>query len=199
MLTTDFSQPDATRGARSDRMSMLVPKKFRSSPILSLNPLFREKHNSKSGRPPQAYIMKVSWPIEGHPIASTKKLSILFCFYLFCPNFLFQTPILLSLHPDGGVRRSRWPCRPRTTLMRALPDGVPPGGAIQGDQREFAHHPEAGGQTATHHGQTTNPCSSPARPIRPPAQQIPRPCFRYTRTCSCNGSKTFDANSFVEC
>jgi hypothetical protein len=30
------------------------------------------------GRPPQADIMKVSWPTEGIPVASTKNLSIHF-------------------------------------------------------------------------------------------------------------------------
>jgi hypothetical protein len=50
MLTTDFSQPDAARGWRFDRLSLLVPEKFRSSLILSLNPLFHGKHCSKSGK-----------------------------------------------------------------------------------------------------------------------------------------------------
>jgi hypothetical protein len=50
ILTTDFSQPDVARGARSSRLSLLVLRKFRSSLILSLNSLFREKHDSKSGK-----------------------------------------------------------------------------------------------------------------------------------------------------
>jgi hypothetical protein len=50
MLTTDFSQPGAARGWRSDLLSLLVLGNFRSSPILSLNPLFCGKHNSKSGK-----------------------------------------------------------------------------------------------------------------------------------------------------
>jgi hypothetical protein len=57
MLTTDFSQPGAARGwqsdrqgARSDLLSLLVLEKFRSSSILSLNPLFHGKHNFKSGK-----------------------------------------------------------------------------------------------------------------------------------------------------
>jgi hypothetical protein len=99
------------------------------------------------GRPPQEYIMKVPWLIEGIPITSTKNLSILFCFYLFCPNSLFQTPILFSLHPGGGMRCSRWPCRPRTTLKRASPDGVPTGGVIQSNRREIVQHIGADGQT----------------------------------------------------
>jgi hypothetical protein len=51
--------------------------------------------------------------------------------------------------PSRQLSRSRWPCRPRTTLRRALPDGIPLGGAIQGDRCEFTHHPEADGQTAS--------------------------------------------------
>jgi hypothetical protein len=125
------------------------------------------------GRPPQAYIMKVSWLIEAIIVASTKNLSILFYFYLFCPGSLCQPPILFSLRPCGGLRRSRWPCRPRTTLRLVPPDGVTPGGATQGDRREFAHYLEAGGQTATHRGGTASHCSPtvrpPARPIRSPA------------------------------
>jgi hypothetical protein len=57
MLTSDFSQPGAARGwrsdhqgARSDHLSLLVLEKFRSSPILSLNRLFHRKHDSKSGK-----------------------------------------------------------------------------------------------------------------------------------------------------
>jgi hypothetical protein len=37
------------------------------------------------GRPPQAYIMNVSWPIEAIPIASTKILSIFFLFLSLLP------------------------------------------------------------------------------------------------------------------
>jgi hypothetical protein len=105
-------------------------------------------------RPPQTYIMKLSWPIEGIPITSTNILLIRSCFYLFYPNSLFQTPILFSLHPDGGLRHSRWPCQPRTTLRRAPPDGVPPGGAIQGNRHEFTQYTGADGQTTTRRGQT---------------------------------------------
>jgi hypothetical protein len=119
--------------------------------------------------------MKVSWPIEGISITSTKIYQYFSVFILF-PSFRFQPAILFSLHPDGGLRRSRWPCRPRTTLRRALPDGATLRGAIQGDRREFAHYPEAGGQTTTHRGRTANPCSStvrpPARPVWPPAPGI---------------------------
>jgi hypothetical protein len=50
MLTTDFSQPGAARGAQSDRLSLLVLGKFRSSPILSLNPFFCGKQDSKLGK-----------------------------------------------------------------------------------------------------------------------------------------------------
>jgi hypothetical protein len=124
-------------------------------------------------RPLQAYIMKVSWPIEGILIASTKNLSIFFYFYLFCPNSLFQTTIPFSLHPDGDLRRSSWPCRPRTTLRRASPNGILPGEAIQGDRCEFTHHLEAGSQTATQRSQTASsysPIVIPlAQPIRLPA------------------------------
>jgi hypothetical protein len=128
---------------------------------------------------------------RGHPIASTKTLSIHFYFYPFCSNSLFQTPIPFSLHPGGGLRRSRWPCRPRTTLRRTSPDGVPPGEAIQGDRREFAHHPEADGQTATRRGQTTSPYSPTANAW----SRGPRPCFGYTRMCLCSGGKTFSVNT----
>jgi hypothetical protein len=115
------------------------------------------------GRPPQAYIMKVLWLIEGLQIASTKNLSILFCVHQFCPRSLFQPPIMFSLHPGSALRCSWWPCQPRTTLRRALPYGAAPGGAIQGDRREFAQHPEVGGQTAIHRGQTTSLCLPIAR------------------------------------
>jgi hypothetical protein len=128
---------------------------------------------SSRGRPPHAYIMNVSWPIKGVPIVSTKNLSIIFCFYLFCPNFLFQTSIMFSLHPGGGLICFRWPCRPRATLRRASPDGVPPEGAIQGDRREIVQHTGANGQTVTRHGQTASYCPTTARPstqpVRPPA------------------------------
>jgi hypothetical protein len=91
------------------------------------------------GRPPQAYIIKVSWPIEGIPIAPTKNLSILLCFYPFYLNSPLQTLCMFSIHPDGGLRHSRWPCRPRKPLRQALPNGAPPRGAIQGDRCEFMH------------------------------------------------------------
>jgi hypothetical protein len=100
------------------------------------------------GRPPQTYIMKVSWPIELLPISSTKNLSLLFCFYLFYPNSLFQPPIMFSLHLGGGLRRSRWLCRPRTTLRRASPDGSLPEKLSKANRREFTHHPGVDGQTA---------------------------------------------------
>jgi hypothetical protein len=45
---TDFSRPDATRGWQSDRLALKILGMFRSSLILSLNPLFRGKHDSKS-------------------------------------------------------------------------------------------------------------------------------------------------------
>jgi hypothetical protein len=69
--------------------------------------------------------VKVSWSVEGLSITSTENLSILLCVYPFSPNSLFQTPIMFSLRPGGGLRHSRWPCRPRTTLRRASPDGFP--------------------------------------------------------------------------
>jgi hypothetical protein len=121
-------------------------------------------------------------------------------FFTFCPNSLFQTPIMFSLHPNGSLRRSRWPCRPRTSLSRALPDEIPPGGAIQGDRREFVHHPGVDGQTATRRGQTASPCSPTVRPPAPggPTSCLwnrgPRPCFKYMRTCSCSGGETFGIN-----
>jgi hypothetical protein len=103
-------------------------------------------------RPPQTYIMKVSWSIDSIPIAYTKILLIHLCFYLFCPNSLFQTPILFCLRPGDGLRRSRWPCQPGTTLRRAHPNGVPPRGAIQGDRREFAQYVGADVQTVRRPG-----------------------------------------------
>jgi hypothetical protein len=114
LVTTYFSQPAGAdgltvRGTRSDRLSLLVLEKFRPSPILSLNHLFYGKHDSSWRRSPQTHIIKVSWPIERILITYTKNLLILFYFYLFCPNSLFQTSILFSLHPGGGLRRSRWP------------------------------------------------------------------------------------------
>jgi hypothetical protein len=131
---------------------------------------------SSWGRPPQPYIMKVSWPIEGLPIATTKNLSILFGFYPFWHNSLFKTPILFSLRPDGGLRCSKLLCRPRTTLRRASPDGVPLGETIQGDQCEFARYTGADSQIATRHSQTVCLCSStvrlPTRLARPPALRI---------------------------
>jgi hypothetical protein len=60
------------RGTQSDSLSLIDPGKFRSSLILSRNPLFRGKQDSKLGKTTQAYIMKVSWPIDLLPIASTK-------------------------------------------------------------------------------------------------------------------------------
>jgi hypothetical protein len=135
------------------------------------------------GRPPHAYIMKVPWRIEGIPIASTKNLSIRSCFYLFYPNSLFQPPILFSLHPGGGLRRSRWPCRIRTTLRRASPDGVPLGEAIQGDRREFAHYVGLDGQAVTRRGPTARLCTPTVRLLDPVGQtnsawsRGPRPYF----------------------
>jgi hypothetical protein len=57
---------------------------------------------------------------------------------------------------------SRRPCRPRTILRRALPDGVPPRGAFQGDQLRFAHSTDADDQTA----------SSCLVMVRPPAASV---------------------------
>jgi hypothetical protein len=68
---------------RSDRLSLTFSGKYRSSPILSLNPLFHKKHDSKSGKTTQAYIMKVPWPIEGISIASTKIYQYFYVFILF--------------------------------------------------------------------------------------------------------------------
>jgi hypothetical protein len=140
------------------------------------------------GRPPQAYIMKVSWPIKDIPITSTKTFINMFMFLSLCPNSLFQSPILFSLRSGGGLRRSRWPCRPRITLRQTLPDGVPPGGAIQGDQREIAQNAETDGQTATTHGQTTRSCSAtvipPNRPVRPSASRT-EALNPVSVTCGC--------------
>jgi hypothetical protein len=111
---TDLEQPGASgltsRGVQSDRMSLIFLGKYRSSPILSLNPYFVGNTTPSRGRPPQAYLMTVPWPIEGISIASTKNLSILFCFNLFFPNSLLQPPILFSLHLGCRLRHSRWPC-----------------------------------------------------------------------------------------
>jgi hypothetical protein len=92
--------------------------------------------------------MKVAWPIEGLLIASTKNLSMLFCFYLFTLILSFKPPTSFSLRPDGGLRHSSWPCRPRITLKRASPKGVPLEEVIQGDQREIAQYTGADDQTA---------------------------------------------------
>jgi hypothetical protein len=46
-------------------------------------------------------------------------------------------------------------------------DGVPPGGAIQGDRREIVQHIGADGQTATGHGQTVSYCLAMVRPAAP--------------------------------
>jgi hypothetical protein len=79
---------------------------------------------------------------------------------------------MFSPCPDGGLRCSRWPCRPRTTFMLALPERVPPGGVIQTDRREFMHYPEAGGQTAIHCSQAGSPyllmLRLPTRLVQPP-------------------------------
>jgi hypothetical protein len=78
-----FNLSGIARGVRSDRLSLTFSGKYRSSPILSLNPLFHEKHDSKSGKTTQAYIMKVPWPIEGISIASTKIYQYFYVFILF--------------------------------------------------------------------------------------------------------------------
>jgi hypothetical protein len=98
---------------------------------------------------------------------------------------------MFSLRPGGGLRCSRWSCRPRTTLRRALPDGVPPRGAIQGDQCVFTHNTDPDGQTATHCGQTTGPTGQTVCLWN----RGPRPCFGYTRMCSCNNGETFGVNT----
>jgi hypothetical protein len=71
------------------------------------------------------------------------------------------------------LRHSRWPCRPRTTLRQASPDGVSPGGAIQGDRCEFVHYTGSDGQSATRRGPTACLCTSmirlPLCVVRPPA------------------------------
>jgi hypothetical protein len=110
-------------------------------------------------RLPQAYIIKVSWPIEAITVASTKIYQYFYVFISFYPSSLFQPPIIFSLRPDGGLRRSKWPCRPRTTLRRASPDGVPPGGAIQSDWCELVHYTGSDIQTATMHGRTAHLCT----------------------------------------
>jgi hypothetical protein len=84
------------RDARSDRLLLFILEKFRSSLILSLNPLFRGILDSKSGKTTQTYIMKVSWPIEAISITSTKKFINTFLFLFFCPISLFQPPIMFS-------------------------------------------------------------------------------------------------------
>jgi hypothetical protein len=142
-------------------------------------------------RPPQAYTMKVSWPIEAVPIAHTKNLSVLLYFYPFYLNSPLQTLCMFSLRPGGGLRCSRWSCRPRTTLRQALPDGVPPGGAIQGDRCVFTHNTDPDGQTATHCGRTTGPTGQTVCLWN----RGPGPCFGYTRMCSCNSGETFGVNT----
>jgi hypothetical protein len=93
LLTTDFGPTRCSPRlvVRPPRRTVwppgqLIMGRFRSSWILSLNPLFHKEHDSNSGRLPEAYIMKVPWSIEAIPIASTKILLIGSCFYLFCPN-----------------------------------------------------------------------------------------------------------------
>jgi hypothetical protein len=190
-------------GTRSECLTRLIAGRFRSSRIYLQIPCFMSNMTPTHGRPPQTYIMKVSWPIQGIPIASTKILLIHLCFYLFCPNSLFQTPIMFSLYPGGGWRCSRWPCQPRTTLRQALPDVVPPKGVIQGDRREFAHHPGADCQTITRRSQAASPRSSMVRPPAPasliayPKNRGRRPCFSYTRTCSCSGGESFSVNTLI--
>jgi hypothetical protein len=156
LLMTDFGQPGATRGWRSDRpgswsdhQSWLISGRFRSSQILSPNPLFRGQHDTNSGRTTPGLYNEPLMADWGPPMTSTKNLSIHSCFYLFYPNSPLQTLIMFSLCPSGSLRCSRWPCHPRTTLRWALPNGVPPEGAIKGDRCEFAHNTEADGQTAT--------------------------------------------------
>jgi hypothetical protein len=46
------------------------------------------------GRPPQDYIMKISWPIEAIPIASTKIYQYFYVFILFA--------LVLSSHLQFG-------------------------------------------------------------------------------------------------
>jgi hypothetical protein len=94
-------------------------ERFESGPILSLNPLFCGIEASGL----TANIMKVSRSIEAIPITSTKILSLLFVFYLFCPNSLFQPQIQFSLHPDGSLRCSRWPSDLEQPLGELLPTG----------------------------------------------------------------------------
>jgi hypothetical protein len=51
---TDPTKPGAggptARGVRSDHLSLIVSGKFRSSPVLSPNPLFHEQKDSNSGK-----------------------------------------------------------------------------------------------------------------------------------------------------
>jgi hypothetical protein len=119
-----------------------------------------------------------------------KLLSICLCFLSLCPNSLFQAPIMFSLHLNGSLRRSRWPCQPRTTLRRALPNGFPPGGTIKGNRREITQNAEPDGQTATMHGQTTMSCSAMVR-LPTPGIEALGPILG-TRGCVCaNGGETF--------
>jgi hypothetical protein len=145
----------------------------RSNPILSLNPLFYGKHNSNLGKTTLGLYNGGLMADRGHPNHIYKILLLHLCFYLFYPNSLFQPPTLFSPHPSGGLRCSRWPCRPRTTIRQAPPDGVPPGAAIQGDWHEFAHSTDPDSQNATVCGQTARFCSAMLRPpawlVRPPA------------------------------
>jgi hypothetical protein len=117
----------------------------------------------------------------------------IFVFYLFCPNSLFQTPILFSLHPGGSLRHSRWPYRSRTTLRRASPDRVPTREVIQSNQCEFTHHPGADDHTASTCLLTVRP-PAPASLTTSAWSRGPWPYFGYTRTCSCSDDKTFGVN-----
>jgi hypothetical protein len=72
MLTTDFSLPDMIRSWQSDHLDLMSSGRSGSSLILSLNPLFCGKHDSKLGKTTQTNIMKVPRPIEEILIAYTK-------------------------------------------------------------------------------------------------------------------------------
>jgi hypothetical protein len=85
MLTTDLGRPGAARGW------WLIKGRFRSSRILSPNLLFREQHDSNSGNTTHAYIMKVSWSIEGISITSTKKIYQYFSIWISFAQFSFPT------------------------------------------------------------------------------------------------------------
>jgi hypothetical protein len=62
-----------------------------------------------------------------------------------------------------------------------------------------SHTTYFGGQIATHHGQTASHVHRWSdhllgRSDHQRLEQSSRPCFRYTRTCSCNGGETFGVN-----